>query len=91
MLFGCQFVCLFHYSSLNSYDSPQHKTFVYSTEFLQYSLVANIYVEVHDFVLQISFCDRCQRYEKLKTPASDLKTIKVMEALELLGMDLLVS
>ncbi len=34
-------------------------------------------------------CDRCQRYEKLKTQAPELKPIKVNKALELVGMDLI--
>ena len=57
MLFGCQFVCVFHYASLSPCNSPQHKTFIYHTEFLQYSLVVNFYVEIYDLVLQIRLCE----------------------------------
>ena len=40
-------------------------------------------------VLQVSSCDKRQRYEKMRTQALDLKTIKVKELLELVGMDLI--
>ncbi|CAB4025130.1 myosin-1 isoform X3 [Paramuricea clavata] len=34
-------------------------------------------------------CDRCQRFEKIKTQAPELKSIKVNEPMELVGMDLI--
>ena len=37
--------------------------------------------------LQCKTCDLCQRFEKIKTQAPELKSIKVNEPLELVGMD----
>ena len=37
----------------------------------------------------LSKCDRCQRYDKLKAQAPQLKSIKVDKAMELVGMDLI--
>ena len=38
---------------------------------------------------QCQTCDRCQRFEKIKTQAPELKSIKVNEPMELVGMDLI--
>ena len=67
------------------------KYFLYPTEFLQYLLVVNFYVEVNNFILQISFCERCQTYERLETQAPNLKTIKVKEPLQWENIDFIVS
>ena len=86
MQFCCQSIC---FTILPSVLERVHKTFIYRAEFLQYSQVVNDYVEVRDFVFQISFCDRSRRYKKLKTQAPNLKMIKVKEPLEVVGVDLI--
>ena len=40
------------------------------------------------FLFQIDTCDKCQRFEKVKTMAPELHPIKVTEPWHLLGMDL---
>ena len=65
LLFSCQSVC---FSTFTSVLEVAHNTKHLYTA--QSSQIVNMYIEVHDFVLQISFCDRCQRYEKLKTQHS---------------------
>ncbi len=42
-----------------------------------------------DVVKFVKSCDRCQRYDKIKTEAPDLKAIKTTEPLQLVGMDLI--
>ena len=40
------------------------------------------------YILQISKCDACQRYEKIKTVAPKLTLIKIVAPMHMVGMDL---
>ena len=40
-------------------------------------------------MFQIARCDACQRYEKLKTMAPKLTSIKIVEPMHMVGMDLI--
>ena len=40
-------------------------------------------------ILQIARCDACQRYEKIKTVAPNLTPIKIIEPMNMVGMDLI--
>ena len=40
------------------------------------------------YILQISKCDACQRYENIKTVASKLIPIKIVAPMHMGGMDL---
>ena len=56
------------------------------SEIEYYIYVLSLYIKL---IFQCKTCDRCQRYEKIKTQAPELKTIEVNKALELVGMDLI--
>ena len=40
------------------------------------------------YILQISKCDACQRFEKIKTIAPKLTPIKIVAPMHMVGMDL---
>ena len=40
------------------------------------------------YILQISKCDACQRYEQIKTVAPNLTPIKIVARMHMVGMDL---
>ena len=45
--------------------------------------------KVQTFSFQIAHCDACQRHEKIKTQAPELRPIKVKEPMYMVGMDLI--
>lgn len=59
--------------------------------YVYYTYIFSLQSSYNNFfdLWQCQTCDRCQRFEKIKTQAPEMKAIKVNEPLELVGMDLI--